>query len=196
MKKNIVFLVSIFSFLSGCTQTQNVDTRNCEMKLTILYDKYKSHFIFCSYYFNKVQKLSGADTVIKDLLFYHRDSSDMAKIKYQDNTILQNLKRKLCAKNDNLINSITNWCKTSERISSIRNKVDFTLEGYLELLYEFESTKSTLTPYLTTTDKTIYSLSSDEMEIVYFSSITTLSFLGEHEREQFYKKFLTWNFVE
>ena len=85
------------------------------------------------------------------------------------------------------------WCETSRKIAEIRSEVNFTIEGYMEFLNEFKKTKSIISPFLTK-DRTIYSLSTYEMEGIYFASIGVIKSLGKEEQNSLFKKMKSWDF--
>lgn len=158
-KQKLIIPLLLIS-LSWCSQAQQ--KYNCTDRIDQLYAQQKLHLIFCSYYFEKVNTFSGADTILDNLSFY-RDTINSNVIAKKDSTIIANLKKGVCYKDTGLITEMRKWCETSGKIAQIRSEVNFTLEGYMEFLSEFKKTSSIISPVLTK-DRTIYSLSTNEME--------------------------------
>lgn len=189
---NKYFLVaaSFLIALSSCSQPKT--ETECKKRIDQLYDKYKLHLIFCSYYFDKVNKISGADAILDNLSFY-RDTADVRDIKQKDSIIVSNLKENVCKGDTSVITQMNQWCEVSEKIAEVRSSENFTLEGYMEFLNSDSLTKTAVSSFLKD-DRTIYSLSSNELEMVYFKSINVISSLSEKNREAVLKKLKIWNF--
>lgn len=190
--KKICFSVLIFQVIifSACTDTREKDS--CVNKIDQLSNQQGIHLIYYCYYNETGYLLSGADTILEDLTYY-RDKTDSRSVIEKDNMIISNLKKAVCSKDTMLIAEMERWCETSRNISKIRSEVDFTIEGYMEFLNDFESTRSVITPYIKD-NRTIYSLSSSEMERIYFSAISTVSLLKKEEQSQFFERLKAWDF--
>lgn len=176
--------------LSGCSQLQNKDS--CAGRIDKLYKQQKLHLIFCSYYFEKVKAFSGAENLFDNLTFY-RDTINASVISKNDSTIIENLKNEICSKDTGLITEMEKWCETSRKIAKIRSEVNFTIEGYMEFLNEFKNTRSIISPFLKK-DRTIYSLSTYEMEKIYFASIGVINSFGKEEQNNLFKKLKSWDY--
>ncbi len=188
-KQKLIIALLLIS-LSSCSQVQK--KYNCTDRIDQLYAQQKLHLIFCSYYFEKVNSFSGADTILDNLSFY-RDTINANVIAKKDSAIIANLKKGICLKDTGLITEMQRWCETSKKIAQIRSEVNFTIEGYMEFLNEFKKTKSIISPFLTK-DRTIYSLSTYEMEGIYFTSISVIKSLGKEEQNSLFKKLKSWDF--
>ncbi|MEO8712026.1 MAG: hypothetical protein ABI405_07890 [Parafilimonas sp.] len=192
LRHSMIILLLLICF-SSYSQTQKV--YSCADRIDQLYAKQKIHLIFCSYYFEKVNTISGADTILDNLSFY-RDTLNAAVIQKKDSVIIANLKKKICNKDTGLITEIDEWCGVSKKVAEIRSEVSFTLEGYMVLLNSFKKTSSIFSPLLKPDEpgETIYSLSTDQMEWIYFTSISLIKSLKEDEQNIFFKKLENWNF--
>lgn len=188
--KHKIILPFLLIGLSACSQVQKINS--CTNRIDQLYAKQKLHLIFCSYYFQKITPFSGADTILDNLSFY-RDTINANEIAKKDSNIIANLKKEICSKDIQLIPEMEKWCETSRKIAEIRANVNFTIEGYMEFLNEFKKTKSIINPFLTK-DRTIYSLSTYEMERIYFTSIGVIKSLGKGEQNNLFKKLKNWDF--
>lgn len=188
-KQSLVISLLLIS-LSSCSQTVKIS--KCADDIDQLYNKEKIHLIFCSYYFEEVNRFSGADTILDNLSFY-RDTVDANVIEKKDSTIIANLKRRICDEDTSLITKMREWCETSKRVAQIRSEVNFTLEGYMELLSEFKKTSSIFSPFLKN-GRTISSLSTYEMEGIYFASINVIKSLTKNDQNAFFRKFRSWDF--
>ena len=166
----------------------------CEDRIDQLYASQKLHLIFCSYYFEGVNNFSGADTILHNNLTFYRDTTNASIIKKQDDAIINNLKKRICPKDTGLVTEMKKWCEASVKIAKIRAETNFTLEGYMELLREYTYTKPLVSPDLKN-GRTIYSLSTDEMEWIYFSSISIIKSLKIAEQNRFFNKMKTWKFI-
>ena len=133
-KQKLIIALLLIS-LSSCSQVQKKD--NCTDRIDQLYAQEKLHLIFCSYYFEKVNSFSGADTILSNLSFY-RDTINASIIAKKDSTIIANLKNGICLKDTGLIAEMQEWCETSRKIAQIRSEVNFTIEGYMEFLNGFK----------------------------------------------------------
>lgn len=181
----------LFVSLLSCSQAQQKN--NCADKIDQLYIRQKLHLIFCSYYFDKVNTFSGADTLYEGLAFY-RDTLNAHLIAQKDSVVIANLKKGICRNKDTgLITEMQKWCEVSRKIAQIRSEVNFTIEGYMEFLNNFKKTQALISPYLLR-NRTVYSLSTYEMEGIYFASIETVKSLGKEEQNKFFKKLRSWNF--
>ncbi|MBS1509568.1 MAG: hypothetical protein JST86_01910 [Bacteroidetes bacterium] len=188
-KYKIIIALLLINF-SACSQVQN--KQSCADRIDQLYAQQKLHLIFCSYYFEEATPFSGAATILDNLSFY-RDTINAAVIAKKGSTIIDNLKKEICTKDTGLITEMKKWCETSRKIAEMRSEVDFTIEGYMEFLNEFKKMKSIITPFLTK-DRTIYSLSTYEMEEIYFASIGVINSLGKEDQNNLFKKLQSWDF--
>lgn len=189
-KKSFLLPITLLISCYACSQPK-AET-DCKMRIDHLYATYKIHLIYCSYYFDKANELSNAYNILNDLRFY-RDTINLKIIKRKDNKIISNLKRNVCKQDTNVISQIGRWCEISEKIGRIRTKEDFTLEGYMEFLNSNNLTKGAVTPFLKE-DRTIYSLSSNELEEVYFRSIGIISLLTPETEANLLERLKNWNF--
>lgn len=188
-KQKIIMALLLIS-LSSCAQVQKKD--NCADRIDQLYAQQKLHLIFCSYYFEEVSSLSGADTILDNLSFY-RDTINAEVVAKKDRAIITNLKKGICHKDTSLITEMQGWCEVSKKIAQIRSEVNFTIEGYMEFLNEFKKTKPIISPFLTK-NRTIYSLSTYEMEGIYFASIGLIKSLRREEHDSLFKKMKNWDY--
>jgi hypothetical protein len=189
---NKYFLVaaSFLIALSSCSQSKTETA--CEKRIDQLYDRHKLHLIFCSYYFDKVNKISGADIVLDNLSFY-RDTTDVRSVKQKDSIIVSNLKKNVCKGDTSVITQMDKWCEVSEKIAEMRTNENFTLEGYMEFLNSDNVTRTAVSPFLKN-DRTIYSLSTNELEMVYFKSIDVINSLPRADQEAVLRKLKSWDF--
>ncbi len=188
--KQVLIIVLLLISISSCSQT--VNETECSKKIDQLYAKQKLHLIFCSYYFEKVSKFSGADTILNNLSFY-RDTVNTQAIERKDHVIIDNLKKNICNNDTSLITKMNKWGEVSIKIAETRSKENFTLEGYMEFLNDDNITRIAVSPFLKE-DRTIYSLSSNEMEAIYFRSIGIVSSLQQKYQESFFNKLQSWDF--
>lgn len=175
----ILFLL----YASSCSLSKK--SSDCENQIRELSHTYKEHLIFCSYYFDKAKIKSGADSILSDLSYY-RDTVDVREIKSKDSLIIINLIKDICSGDTNLLIEIRSWCNTSVRLSKIREQTAFTLEGYMDYLKDFKSTNHLIAAF-ETNERTVSSLSTYEMEGIYFSSISIISALQRDEQDRFFK---------
>lgn len=188
--KYFLIAASLLITISSCSQPKTETA--CEQRIDQLYDRHKLHLIFCSYYFDNVNKMSSADAILDNLSFY-RDTADVRSTKQKDSVIVSNLKKNVCKGDTSVIAQMDKWCEVSEKIADVRSSENFTLEGYMEFLNSDNLTRTAVSSFLKD-DRTIYSLSSNELEMVYFKSFNVISFLSEKDREAVLKKLKIWNF--
>ncbi|MGG9963503.1 hypothetical protein [Ferruginibacter sp. SUN106] len=63
----------------------------------------------------------------------------------------------------------------------------------MEFLIKFKKTRVIIAPFLTK-NRTIYSLSTNEMEGIYFMSIDVIKSLEKKEQVNFFKKLKDWDY--
>ncbi|MEP6951809.1 MAG: hypothetical protein ABI863_21130 [Ginsengibacter sp.] len=189
--KQILIIVLILAGISSHSQSRKLSA--CENRIDQLYASQKLHLIFCSYYFERVNKFSGADAILGYLAFY-RDTTNAAIVKKQDDAIINNLKKRICHKDASLVTEMKKWCEVSEKVAKMRAETNFTLEGYMELLDEYRYTRPVISSYFKN-GRTVASLSTNEMEWIYFSSISVIKSLKILEQNRFFRKMKTWKFI-
>jgi len=179
------------SFLS-CSQKDK--TAACENKIDTLYNLYKEHMVFYSYYSENIRRHTGADTIYNYMSFY-RDQINDRDISVKDRQLLTNIKKYLCNENEAGLKSIEIWCKASIRLKKIREQTEFTLDGYISFLASTNKTMILIESYLVG-DRTIDSFSTEEMENNYFNSITFIASLTKEEQKSFYESLAKWDFTK
>jgi hypothetical protein len=191
MRQILIILLLLVS-ISSCPQSRKLP--GCESRIDQLYASQKLHLIFCSYYFAGVNNFSGADTILHNNLTFYRDTTNASVVKKQDDAIINNLKKRICSKDTSLVTQMKKWCGVSVKVAKIRAKTSFTLEGYMDLLQDYRYTK-----FLVSSDpksgRTLGSLSTSEMEWIYFSSISIIQSLKTSEQNRFFNKMRSWKFI-
>lgn len=182
-----VFIICLLStsFFSCSQKTQAV---SCNDKIDSLYNHYKEHLIFCSYYYEKINTHTGADTIYNYLPFY-REEAGIADTLEKDRQILSNMKSYFCRYDAAKIKEIEKWCEVSLYLKKLTKETDFTLDGYMSFLSTNRKTMPLIENYLVG-ERTIDSFSSNEMENIYYSSIGLIASMKIDEQKQFFEKLL------
>ena len=176
--------------LVACAQPKKTET--CPEQIDRLYAQEKIHLIFCSYYYQKLSALSGAVGILGELPYF-RDTVDARATAKKDSAVISNLKRAVCGGHAALLADMRIWCAVSRRLARIRVQRPFTLEGYMECLYAFAPTSPLLVPFLTK-GRSVSSLSTYEMEQLYFTSIGEIMLLPKKDQANFFAKLRSWDF--
>jgi hypothetical protein len=192
MKKYSIYL-AIFISLSLAACSQNESKPACVSSIDSLYNKYHEHLIFCSYYNDSINKLLDADSINLLLPFYYKEDGT-PNMKEKESWIITNLKLVVCDNKENLIKKIGQWCAVSLRLANLRHGNEFTLDGYMSFLNTEKVTKHLLENYLTG-NRTFESLSTNEMEYIYFASIGYITTLTIKEQDTFWGRLAKWDFM-
>ncbi|MBX3254536.1 MAG: hypothetical protein KF862_10375 [Chitinophagaceae bacterium] len=183
MKRYFLILWLILRLTNfSCSQkaTENI----CNARIDSLYKVYQRHLILFCYYNPTINV--RADTVYDYLPYYRTSDIDSADVIEKNKQVVKNLAEFVCTVDSSKINYIENWCIASISMENTIKGIEFTLDEYMEFLSKNEKMKFLITSYLTNS-RTVSSLSTSEMENIFFTSIESISHMPYPEQQKFYR---------
>lgn len=184
MKALNVTLVCLLA-VSMVSCSQPVTQSHCKEGVDSLYKKYGKHLLFYTFYVDSTNKYVNADSVFDNYLPWYRESAGIENLQKSDSIVLQRLSEMACLRDSSFLTRLKSWCDVSLFFVQVRDDENFTLDGYMDFLLSDTSMKSVIENYLGE-GRSVSSLSTDEIERVFFASIGSISSTPAKLKELFF----------